>query len=130
MVAFILGNPQHALGLMRASGPGPEQPHGHADSDSQAATQLYQAADTAASLQGCCSSVDDDRCTGVEAVAEAVMQQGCWDKAGRAVQLMKPLLPAALLVLTRPQGTSRYFRSLGQVSALHIVHNIICFKCC
>ena len=110
LVAFTGDCPQHVLGLMHAPAPGPGQSHGHADSDSQAATQLYPAADTAASLQGCCSSHDDDRCTGLEAVAEAVMQQGCWDEEGRAVQLMKPFLPAALLALTRTQGPSRYLR--------------------
>lgn len=108
LVAFIGVSPQHGLGQMQALAPGPDQPRGYAHSDSQAATQLYHAADTEASLQGCCSSHDDDRCTGVEAVAEAVMQQGCLDEEGRVVQLMKPFLPAALLALTRAQGTSRY----------------------
>ena len=122
MISFIGDNPQHTLRLMRAPAPGPEQPQGHADLDSQTATQLYQDADTAASLQGCCSSVDDDRCTGVEAVAEAVMQKGFRDEEGRAVQLMKPFLPAALLVLTRARDASRYLGVLGQIQMLQTVN--------
>lgn len=113
LVAFTGGIPQHGPGQMQAPVPDPRQPNRHADSDSQTATQLYQAADSAAgsaaSLQGCCSSEDDDRCTGVEAVAEAVMQQGCGDEEGRAVQLMKPFLPAALLALTQSHAC-RYFK--------------------
>lgn len=113
LVAFTGGTPQHAVEQIQAPAPDPRQLDRHAGSDSQMATQLYQAADSvahsavdsavdsAASLQGCSSSEGDDSCTGVEAVAEAVMQQGCWDEEGRAVQLMKPFLPAALLALTQ-----------------------------
>ena len=105
LVAFTGGIPQHGLGQIQAPAPDPRQADRHADSDSQMATQLYQAADTAVesatSLQGCSSSEDDGRCTRVEAVAEAVIQQGCWDEEGRAVQLIKPFLPAALSALTQ-----------------------------
>lgn len=110
LVVFAGGSSQQGQG--QASAPGPAQHQQPAESDSQAATQLYQAADTAASSQGPCTS-DDHNCIGLEAVAEAVMQQGCCDKEGRAVQLMKPFLPGALLVLTRTEGASRFGNSLS-----------------
>lgn len=117
LVANSGGILQQGLGQMQAPAPDPRQPNRHADSDSQTATQLYQAADSATSLQGCSSSEDDDRCTGVEAVAEAVMQQGCGDEGGRAMQLMKPFLPAALLALTQAHA-SRYLEDDSNLTTI------------
>lgn len=108
LVAFAEGSTQQEQGQEQAPAPGPALPQQHGQSDSQAATQLYQAADTTASLHGPCTQDNDGSCIGLEAVAEAVMQQGCCDEEGRAVQLMKPFLPEALLVLTKAQGASRF----------------------
>ena len=68
----------------------------------------------------------------MEAVAEAVMQQGCCDQEGRLVQLIQPFLPGALHSLTDSQNAFRYagndhsvgvclpfvFCSIGQCDAM------------
>ena len=81
-----------------------------ADSDTQAVTQQYQSAGSAAAVQASnvthSSSFDE-----LEALAEAVMQQGCLDEGGRAAQLMKPFLPGVLRALSEvPTASSRYGR--------------------
>lgn len=132
LVAFAGGSSQQEQGQRQTLAPGPAQPQQHADSDSQATTQLYQAAESAASLQGpCTSDSDDGSCIGLEAVAEAVMQQGCCGEEGRAVQLMKPFLPAALLVLTKTEGASRFRNSsFNQNIGTSSTHASDDNKCC
>ena len=90
-----------------APSPAPTQPRWGAESVSQAATQLYPAAETAAFMHGGCSRDDHSSCCGLEAVAEAVMQQGCCDEEGSMVHLLKPFLPEALQALSRVHSTGR-----------------------
>ena len=61
------------------------------------------------------------------------MQQGCCDEEGRAVQLMKPFLPAALLVLTRMEGTNRFENAclpiITNVPIVMIVMQMVTTRC-
>ena len=109
MVAASKGTAEQGQDHGQATAPSPAtaQPRWGADSGSQAATQLYSAADTATSMQGCCHGDTESSCCGVEAVAEAVMQQGCCDEEGRTVQAIKPFLPGALQALSKVHGASR-----------------------
>jgi hypothetical protein len=80
-----------------------------ADSDTQAATQQYQPVGSAAAVQA--SNVTHlSSCDELEAVAEAVMQQGCLDEEGMTAQLMKPFLPGFLRALSELPTASRYGR--------------------
>jgi len=89
-----------------------------ADSDTQAVTQQYQSAGSAAAVQASnvthSSSFDE-----LEALAEAVMQQGCLDEEGRAAQLMKPFLPRVLRALSQVQTASRYGRQTAPTAGLY-----------
>lgn len=78
-----------------------------AGSDSQSVTQQYQPADSSAALQPSTSS-HAGRWHELEALAEAVMQQGCLDEEGTAVQAMTPYLPGFVRALSELQGASRY----------------------
>jgi len=89
-----------------------------ADSDTQAATQQYQPVGSAAAVQA--SDVTHiSSCDELEALAEAVMQQGCLDEEGRAAQLMKPFLPGVLRALSEVPNASRYGRQAMPVGGLY-----------
>ncbi len=78
-----------------------------ADSGTQAVTQQYQPVASAAAVAA--SNVTHfSSCDKLEALAEAVMQQGCLDNEGRAAQLMKPFLPGILRALSEVPTASRY----------------------
>ena len=77
-----------------------------ADSDTQAVTQQYQPVASAATVQA--SNVTHfSSCDELEALAEAVMQQGCLDDEGTTAQLMKPFLPGFLKAVSEVPGASR-----------------------
>ena len=88
------------------------------DSDTQAVTQQYQPVGSEAAVQA--SDITQfSSCDELEALAEAVMQQGCSDEEGRAAQLMKPFLPGVLRALSEVPTASRYGRQATPTAGLH-----------
>ena len=80
------------------------------DSDTQAVTQQYQPVGSAAAVQAS-NVTHSSSCDELEALAEAVMQQGCLDEEeGTTAQLMKPFLPGVLRALSEVPTASRYGR--------------------
>ena len=75
-----------------------------AESACQAVTQQYQPADSAAAMSASSTS-HSGNCADLEALGEAVMQQGC---CGEVTDLMKPLLPGFVTALSDPHSASRY----------------------
>ncbi|DBA71994.1 TPA: hypothetical protein ACH3X2_010737 [Trebouxia sp. C0005] len=85
-----------------------------AHSDTQAVTQQYQPVGSAAAVQAS-NMTHFGSCNELEALAEAVMQQGCLDKEGMTAQLMKPFLPGFLRALSAVPTASRWLLSLASL---------------
>ncbi|KAL0037621.1 hypothetical protein WJX77_005190 [Trebouxia sp. C0004] len=83
-----------------------------ADSDTSAVRQQYQPVGSAAAVQASnvthFSSFDE-----LEALAEAVMQQGCLEEEGMTAHLMKPFLPGVLRALSEVPTASRWLLPLA-----------------
>ena len=109
LVAAIGAHKQQPQGQphVQPQGSGAALPTWPAGSNSQSVTQQYQLADSSAALQPSTSS-HTARWHELEALAEAVMQQGCLDEEGTAVQAMMPYLPGFVRALSEVQGASRY----------------------
>ena len=75
-----------------------------AESACQAVTQQYQPAGSAAAMSASSAS-HLGSCDDLEALGEAVMQQGCCDEV---TNLMKPFLPEFVTALSGVQSASRY----------------------
>ena len=105
------------------------QPTWPADSDSQAVTQQYQPVDSAAATAasrggqpGACmsfSTTEAGPCAELEAVAEAIMRQGCDDEGGALTHIAKPFLPGLLKTLCHVQTLHRYTHDQAKYSVAH-----------
>ena len=94
-----------------------------ADSDSQAVTQQYQPGGLSAAASAA-SMCQPGACGELDALTEAIMQQGCCDEEGTSVQWMKPFLPGLLKIVTHIQHCSRYGSGRTRDKSCKIRHEV------